>query len=268
MPPVAVVESVRVVRSPVLPEIEILVIDGSSRGWRVYHEAYTLAAARVTHRVADVWYRGRSYPAEPNVALVMEPGEMHVTRRVYAPASLHAVDVDAAFVAGAAVEMGIDEPVHIRTPQCSLQLNDALLALCASAERQAPPLEQKTLLYDCLALAFRHCGEAPVPELRLDRRAAEIARDYLHAYATEPITLDELADVSGVSRFHLVRTFHAIYGLPPHAYQNALRVAKARQALRAGVPPAHVQVGFADQSHLTRFFKRALSITPGEYART
>ena len=57
-------------------------------------------------------------------------------------------------------------------------------------------------------------------------------------------------------------------GLPPHAYQIQLRVARARELVAAGVPLAEVatMTGFADQSHLTRLFKRVVGIPPGQYA--
>ena len=71
-----------------------------------------------------------------------------------------------------------------------------------------------------------------------------------------------------MSRFHLCRAFARTYGLPPHAYQLQLRLAEAKRQLAAGRPPAEVAaaIGFADQSHLTKRFKGAFGITPGQFA--
>ncbi|QQZ39685.1 AraC family transcriptional regulator [Pseudomonas sp. SK3(2021)] len=98
---------------------------------------------------------------------------------------------------------------------------------------------------------------------------AHKARDYLHAYAQQDISLDELGAVCGVDRFRLTRAFKAAYGLPPHAYLVQLRLAKARRLLARGAQPAEVAMalGFADQSHMGRWFVRAYGLTPAAYRK-
>jgi AraC-like DNA-binding protein len=100
-------------------------------------------------------------------------------------------------------------------------------------------------------------------------RAIERAKHYLHDKFNESVSLDELAALTRLSRFHLVRAFALDTGIPPHAYQLTLRIERACVLLRAGVTAAETatQVGFADQSHFTRHFKRIRRITPGRYAR-
>jgi len=68
--------------------------------------------------------------------------------------------------------------------------------------------------------------------------------------------------------YHLARTFRAEIGMPPSTYQRQLRVRRAVQQLRDGVPAARVAAdcGFADQAHLTRHFKRLVGVTPGVFA--
>ena len=100
-------------------------------------------------------------------------------------------------------------------------------------------------------------------------RVAQVAREYLHAHLQHDLSLDEVAAVCGVDRFRLTRAFKAAYGLPPHAYLVQLRVAKARQLLSRGETPANVAMtlGFADQSHLGRWFVRAYGLTPAAYRK-
>jgi AraC-like DNA-binding protein len=100
-------------------------------------------------------------------------------------------------------------------------------------------------------------------------RAIERAKHYLHDNFSEAISLDELVALTRLSRFHLVRTFALHTGIPPHAYQLKLRIERACVLLRSGVTAAETatQVGFADQSHFTRHFKRIRRITPARYAR-
>ncbi|MBG0844848.1 AraC family transcriptional regulator [Pseudomonas chengduensis] len=93
------------------------------------------------------------------------------------------------------------------------------------------------------------------------------ARDYLHAHFHQNIGLDELARVCGVDRFRLSRAFKAAFGIAPYGYLIQLRLVRARRLLALGTAPADVasDLGFADQSHLGRWFRRANGLTPGAY---
>ena len=96
------------------------------------------------------------------------------------------------------------------------------------------------------------------------------ARDFLDANFMDSFTLDSLAALIKVSRVHISRVFKAHVGLAPHEYLVQLRVARAKALLAEGMPIAEAAAssGFADQSHLTRHFKRITHSTPGAYARS
>ena len=106
----------------------------------------------------------------------------------------------------------------------------------------------------------------PDPRLPL---VAQRARDYLHSHLHQDIGLDDLAQVTGVDRFRLSRAFKAAFGLAPHAYLIQLRLTRARHLLARGEAPVSVAaaLGFADQSHLGRWFQRAYRMTPADYRR-
>ena len=96
------------------------------------------------------------------------------------------------------------------------------------------------------------------------------ARELLAERLVDPPTLEELAAHTGVGAFVLSRAFRAAYGLPPHAYLNQVRVDRARSLLLQGRRASEVaaEVGFADQPHLTRHFRRHLGVPPAAYQRT
>jgi len=95
-------------------------------------------------------------------------------------------------------------------------------------------------------------------------------RDYLHAQMGRDVGLDELAAFSGTDRFRLTRQFTKAFGQSPHAYLVRLRLRAARKLLAAGMAPAEAatEVGFADQSHLGRWFQRAYRLSPAAYQRS
>jgi AraC-like DNA-binding protein len=134
-------------------------------------------------------------------------------------------------------------------------------ALCGG---EATPLERDVVLAECLA---ELAGLVPAPELR-DDPALRRAREYLLADLAAHPTLDELAAAVGVGKYRLIRLFRGAEGMPPHRYLLAQRIRRARRLLETGHPIAEVAAatGFSDQSHLHRQFRRALDLTPGQYA--
>jgi len=94
------------------------------------------------------------------------------------------------------------------------------------------------------------------------------ARAYLDAHVAERVSLDALAALAGVSKFHFVRLFHRVVGESPHAYQLRGRVAMAKALLSSGHSASRVaqETGFADHSHLIRTFRRLTGMTPTRFA--
>jgi AraC-like DNA-binding protein len=113
-----------------------------------------------------------------------------------------------------------------------------------------------------------HLSRVPWRVADRPRRLADDLRDLLDAHLVDGLTLRAAGEVLGAHPAHLVRAFTAAFGLPPHAYLTSRRIDEARRRLLAG-QPAHevaVAVGFYDQPHLTRHFRRYLCTTPAEYA--
>ena len=116
----------------------------------------------------------------------------------------------------------------------------------------------------------RHLSAGTEPAAVRDAPVARRLRDLLDARVTEGLTLEEAAAEVGASPTHLVRAFGSEYGIPPHQYLVGRRLDRARRLLLTGTPPATTAtaVGFYDQAHLTRQFRRFLGVTPAAYARS
>lgn len=268
-------EVVRFVRPDALPEVEIMVGERSPRLWRVYHETYTACL------VPGEWnppgfqvnwrYRSRGLTHPAGGALLMEPGEVHVTRRLSGPASFYVVQIEPRVVEEAARRLGYRSPPHLALPFAETpRLVGALRGLYGAAAGGATPLEQQSRLVSYVRALLEHGSEQPRPIGVYCHPGVRRAREYLAEHFAESVTLANLERVASLSRFHLVRSFAARYGLSPHAYQVQLRLAAARRLIQAGLPLAQVaaEAGFADQSHLGRHFKRTWGVTPGRYLAT
>lgn len=116
-------------------------------------------------------------------------------------------------------------------------------------------------------LAAEH-RRVPAP-VRHPNHGLEEVRRLLDEAPSLRISLAEMADRAGLSRFHFLREFRRAYGVTPHAYAVNRRVMNARQLLLQGRPisMAALESGFADQAHLTRVFLRTMGVTPGEFRR-
>jgi AraC-like DNA-binding protein len=103
-----------------------------------------------------------------------------------------------------------------------------------------------------------------------DRGLAEQLHDLLDERVTSGLPLDEAARLLHTTPTHLVRAFTRRFSIPPHLYMIGRRVEMARQLLLSGRPAGTVatDVGFYDQSHLTRHFKRMLGVSPARYAKS
>jgi AraC family transcriptional regulator len=103
---------------------------------------------------------------------------------------------------------------------------------------------------------------SPLQERRvISRLLDDVARD---------TTLDELAELCGMSRSHFIRAFRQMTGMPPHRWLSMQRVNRAKSLLRETKMPITeiaLTCGFADQSHLTRVFTKAFRISPGAWRR-
>jgi AraC family transcriptional regulator len=97
------------------------------------------------------------------------------------------------------------------------------------------------------------------------------ARAFVEANGAEPLSLEALAAVAGLSAYHFARQFTARFGVSPMAYVRERRMALAASRLADAKPPALVELafdlGFETQEGFTRAFKRAHGVSPGRYRK-
>ncbi|MFC5742089.1 helix-turn-helix transcriptional regulator [Dyella tabacisoli] len=115
-------------------------------------------------------------------------------------------------------------------------------------------------------LLARHTG--PLKPTREGLSALQIQRivDFIEAHLDTPLSLSQLADVAGVSRSYLQREFKSKRGTSIHQYVVSRRVEKARVLLlNRSLPASEVALaaGFSHQSHMARWMRRLLGVTPG-----
>ncbi len=211
----------------------------------------------------------------PGDAMLIEPGAVHdghapddagfTYAMLYLPTQCIGTLLNRRGLNGLAVI----EPAFKNTlegdPQLRAAIHQAFVAVHGSEGRLARDQALEQLL-DVLS-AHMHKGKAVA--VNESRTRMERVREHMHASLEKDLGLDELAEHAGIDRFRLTRQFKHAYGQSPHAYLVNLRLRSARALLAAGQRPAQVamQLGFADQSHLGRWFQRAYRMSPAAYQR-
>ncbi|MEM9388273.1 MAG: AraC family transcriptional regulator [Pseudomonadota bacterium] len=122
--------------------------------------------------------------------------------------------------------------------------------------------QAKHLPNQALTATAASAGGLPSP---IHERTLQLLQDRL----SENISIADLAQDTGYSSWHFARLFRQSTGLPPHQYQLRLRIGRAKELLRVRpyLSVAHIacELGFADQSHLRRHFKRIVGLTPSAW---
>jgi len=137
-------------------------------------------------------------------------------------------------------------------------------------------LEIDVALRRVLAGAFGEFSNLRAPLLRSTNRVShrKIARVLEYIRAQDPehnptaVTLDELAGVAELSKFHFLRQFTQVVGITPGAYLRTLRLCHAARKLRqrkASILEVALSVGFADHPSFSRAFARHMGMTPSQY---
>ena len=105
------------------------------------------------------------------------------------------------------------------------------------------------------------------PAARRETRSLAPVLAHIDAHLGEPLPLEGLAALTGLSVWRFATVFRERVGIAPHRYVSLRRVRHAQALLRQGAPLALAasESGFCDQSHLSRRFKRLCGMTPGEY---
>ena len=102
----------------------------------------------------------------------------------------------------------------------------------------------------------------------LARPVVRAVEEYVEDNLDQSIGLADLAAVAHLSEYHFARLFNATTGQTPHQFVIAKRVARAKELIRERrltLAEVAAAVGFADQSHLHRHFKRLVGVTPKQF---
>jgi len=238
---------------------------------RHWHEEYQFCF--IGAGGGELFYRGVHHDTPRTSLFIVHPGEVH-SNQTETGCSFRSMYVEPELIRRTVSEVtgrAQSSPFFPNPMILNADVTNQYQTLHVSLENAGTTLERESLVLEMLTQLLARYAQEP---LRLtfpkrEHRAVEKARDYIVEFHADNISLEDLAQLVNLSPFHLTRVFAKEVGMPPHAFQTQVRVARAKKLIRTGLPLSDVAAltGFADQSHFIRQFRRLMKITPGEYLK-
>jgi AraC family transcriptional regulator len=214
----------------------------------------------------------------PGSILVLPAGQ---ARRAFwrGPTESVHIHLDPGLIATVAAEAFDLDPDRVELPahaaltapaiEAAIRAIDAELAAGAAGGRLLVESLSNALAVHLIRHALGTSPGRPQPRGGLPRRRLRAALEYIEEHLDTEIALEDLSAVVHLSAYHFARLFKASTGLPPHQYVITRRVERAKRLLRGGddlsLAQVAARVGFWDQGHFTRHFKRLVGVTPGRF---
>jgi len=216
--------------------------------------------------------RGTALLTRPGTLAIVAPGDIHANRKI--GCSFRCVFLEFRALQNA-VEQFVERNIHGFGFRSGLiedqRTNERFLQVHRSMEDGEPGLGRDDFAFSFLhELAARHgTANIPLPRGGNEDFAVRRTKQFLDEHYAERVSLHELARWTRLSACHLNRSFRRKIGMPPHEYQLQVRILKAKSFLRLGrsISETASLVGFVDQSHFSRHFKRYVGVTPGKFLR-
>ncbi|WP_034913958.1 AraC family transcriptional regulator [Erwinia sp. 9145] len=238
-----------------------------------WHDSYLIGVTE--QGVQQFHSRRKQHRSRPGTVFMLEPGELHdgdaIDEQGFTYRMLY---LDPAFVRQQLLDQFTDAPQSVellfaRTLSGDVGLARATFDAFQMLHDGEGKMVREAALGQLFSALTRHSYWRKPQRIYHDNPLAHQARAFMQDRLADNIGLSDMAVALGVDRFRLSREFQAAFGLPPHAWLIQLRLTHARRLLAAGIAPADVAArsGFADQSHLGRWFRRAYQLTPARYQR-
>jgi AraC-like DNA-binding protein len=258
-------------RSARLPHVEMRRVMQATTCYDTHsHDEFSFGVVDAGHAT----YRNHRHQAaiHQGISVFFNPGDAHACNpRPGQPWSYRMLFVDAAWVARLQAESawhggGDYAPFtlrHSNAPRVYQQFDQLFNALEQDHNAEATDAQLADFL-------LTHCFAQPRAAQAQPTGALKRTRDCILDQLANNLTLDDLAHTAGLSRYHLLRSFKQAYGQTPHAFQLDQRINQGKQLLKRGGSLADVahSLGFADQSHFQRHFKRRHAVTPRVYQQS
>lgn len=258
-------------QNQVLPWVELRVANRSSACYDAHsHDEFSFGV--ILQGSADYKNRNKSHVIGVGDLVTINPSDVHSCNPAAGLWSYSMLFVNATKMGQLQRDILRENNQHMQMDYQAFnhdfERNDALKAqyftLFDALENEQSSLNIETCLYSFVESSFqitsptnRHKHAEPIKRIR-EKLLDEVTAHH---------ELESLAEEAGMSRYQLLRAFKNQYGLPPYAYLMDEKIKRSKVMLKAGNSLSEVahSLGFSDQAHFQRQFKKRLAVTPKYY---
>ncbi len=233
-----------------------------------FHEYYVVGFIENGSRYLSC--KNKDYTIEPGDLLLFNPGDNHTCEQIDGKTlDYRCINIQPQIMSKAVFEITgrNDLPYFTTTVVFHSELVSLLKELHLVIMQEDKDFRKEEIFFLLLEqLIEEHTDEMPSPNSKQSMEAKAIC-EFLEKNYMKNITLDDLSNLTGLSKYYLLRSFTKQKGISPYSYLETIRIDKAKKLLEQGVLPidAALQTGFTDQSHFSNFFKKFIGLTPKQY---
>lgn len=234
------------------------------------HEVFSIGA--ITAGQSTYLHEKTRQRVQTGTVVLMNPGEVHACNPIAdQPWAYLMLYVDSQWLKALQQDLSLNPHPDFQPLAATHSTNPALFNGLTGLYQTLIDADAPLLQKQCSAVSFftlmqQTLGTSAVRPEQAIQRIERVAQ-FIHDNFKHPISLDDMCSAANLSGSYLIRAFEQRYHMTPHAYLINLRIQHARNRLKAGsliVDVAH-ELGFADQAHFQRVFKKHLAATPGQY---
>ena len=165
------------------------------------------------------------------------------------------------------------QQIHIiNLAESGIPIREYLDEMLRELEDQIPGYE--TICQDLLEvlllriMRYSHYSAQPLPAAKRVSKECAAARRYIEAHFRESLTLDQLAEIVHINKFHMVHSFTKAFGASPINYLLSLRLQECRYLLQStdmSMTQISQAVGFSSACYFSQVFHKATGMSPREY---
>ena len=262
---------------PELGNLELTDVHSSGLVEDQFHYHDQLAFAIVRRGTGFFKFKGSKCPAGPGAVVQIAPGEIHTSG---IPNNLDGLTYQVFYVDTTTVRKIFEREEtdfvdDIRFSQHISRDPTFFSSFLRSYERLAGPLERlqkESIFTDLILQLFERSVVHRIATFDPEATPGyvKVLTEFLHDCFQLDISLDQLSKLAQRSPSQVIRAFKGHMGMTPHSFLLNIRIARAKELLANNTPIAEVafRVGFHDQSHFHRHFKKITSLTPGDFLRS
>ncbi|NOU77792.1 helix-turn-helix domain-containing protein [Paenibacillus sp. LMG 31459] len=234
-----------------------------------FHEYYVIGYIEQGQRFLSC--KNKEYTIEPGDLLLFNPRDNHACEQIDGRTlDYRCINIQPEIMSKAVLDITGKEYLPYFTPQVIFHSEwvPVLRELHQMLMEEERDFRKEESFFFLLEQLIEDYTEQAVPAENTGQSAeVKAVGEFLEKHYMDNISLADLCNLTGLSKYYLLRSFTKQKGISPYSYLETIRIDKAKKMLEQGIKPIDVaiQTGFTDQSHFSNFFKKFIGLTPKQY---